>query len=56
MSTDHQNAVIVQVIKDILFNKSSMSCQNSQLPDASKVVQQAINASPDATIAEPMQE
>ena len=46
----------VQVIKDTIFNSSLMSGQQSGLPDANMLVQQAIQASPDATLVEPMQE
>ena len=46
----------MQVIKDTIFNLSSMSTPHSGLPDANALVQQAISASPDATLVQPMQE
>ena len=50
--------VVLQVIKDTIFNSSSMSGHGSrsELPDAAALVQQAIQASPDASLVEPMQE
>ena len=46
----------MQVIKDIIFNSSAMSAQHPGLPDAALLAQQAIQASPDASLVEPMQE
>ncbi len=48
--------VVVQVIKDTIFNMSSMSTPQSGLPDATALVQQAISSTPEAALAEPMQE
>lgn len=46
----------LQVIKDTIFNMSSMNGSKSSLPDATALIQQAINSSPDASLVEPMQE
>ena len=54
--SDVNRVVCLQVIKDTVFNMSSMSSQRSGLADAATLVQQAISASPDVVLAEPMQE
>lgn len=56
MSVEQVKGISSQVIKDTIFNSSLMSGPQSGLPDAAVLVQQAIQASPDATLVEPMQE